>query len=83
MTDEVKAIDPVIETELDDKEESCEKGEEQSRWSYFAVKEITQEFSSKVDVKKWLVDNGVDDHKIIRGRILPTGEKVVRRITLG
>ena len=72
-----------MEVEVEDKEEVSESGDPVSRWSYYAIKDITQEFSSKVDVKKWLIDHGVDDHKIIRGKILPTGEKVVRRITLG
>ena len=60
-----------------------DESEDVSRWSYFAIRTIEQEFKSKVDVKKWLIENGTQGFTIVRGRILPTGEKVYRKITLG
>lgn len=77
MTENQVVEHEVVDQLDEDKEETI------VRWSYFAVKEIAKEFGSKVDIKKWLVDNGVENHTIIRGRVLPTGEKVVRKITIG
>jgi hypothetical protein len=75
----------IVETEVVDESLDAvdETEEKDARWSYFAVKEIAKEFGSKIDVKKWLTENGVENHTIIRGRVLPTGEKVVRKITIG
>jgi hypothetical protein len=76
-------IESTIEIEVEDKEDERREDDDNTRWSYFVVAVIDHEFVSKMDAKKWLQENGVNENKIIRGKILPVSEKVKRIITLG
>jgi hypothetical protein len=73
LVDEDETKDVMDKAELDDP----------SRWSYFIVEKIDQEFMSKMDVKKWLQENGVNNNQVIRGRVLPINEKIKRIVTIG
>jgi hypothetical protein len=79
------AVESVVayEVEVEDKEDERRDDDDNTRWSYFVVAVIDHEFVSKMEAKKWLQENGVNENKIIRGKILPVSEKVKRIITLG
>jgi hypothetical protein len=75
-------IDP-LEVEIDDKDDEKPENDDAMRWTYFIVSHIDHEFASKLEARRWLQEFGVNDNKIIRGRILQVNEKVKRIITIG
>ena len=72
--------DFIREEEVNAEEET--ETEDNSRWTYFVVSKVDHEFSTKMEVKKWLQENGSANTVIIRGRYLTVSERVKRIVSI-